>query len=199
VKRRTCVAGSVTAFLLAGAVLACTAQQGPTPPAAAPPASAYPSVEPPGKQLYKVDSVYDGDTLRVFTPGGQSVQVRVLGIDAPEMRRPRPAGDTTRTDAPSAGPECGATQARDLARAQLLGKSVELVEDPTQGSQDNFGRLLRYVQLPDGQDLGEVLLRDGWVWVFEEYPVSRTPDYRSVQRFAQDGEVGGWRECGWSR
>jgi micrococcal nuclease len=182
-------------MLLVGAVLSCTAVQG-TPDAPAPD-SAYPSVPPPGEQLYKVDSVYDGDTVRVFLPSGESAPVRVLGIDAPEMQAPRPPEDLDRSDAPSAGPECGAVDARDLARGLLLGGSVQLTEDPEQPGEDHYQRLLRYVTLPDGKDLAETLLASGWVQVYEEYPVVRTPDYLSVQRSAQDAEQGGWAMCGW--
>lgn len=182
-------------LVAAGIIVACTTAQ-PTP-GALPGASAYPSVSAPAVQLYRVDSVYDGDTLRVFTPDGRSVPVRVLGIDAPEMRAPVPPEDLGRSDAPEPHAECGAVNARDLARSLLLGNSVSLQEDPEQGDKDNHGRLLRYVTLPDGKDLAEQLLASGWVQVYTQYPVAKTPSYLHVQQTALDSEVGGWAMCGW--
>ncbi len=177
--------------------------QAPTPstePAPTPEPAPEPTPEttPPAVDVYSVLSVYDGDTLRVRTPDGSEVSVRVLGIDAPEMRAPRPAGDATRSDAPPPTAECGAVQARDRARALLLGQDVTLEQDPEQPGQDQWGRLLRYVSV-HGTDLAGVLLQEGLVWVFEDYPVQRTPSYRSMQQQAADQELGGWAVCGWGR
>jgi endonuclease YncB( thermonuclease family) len=48
-------------------------------------------------------------------------------------------------------------------------------------------------------DLGALLLNEGLVWVFEDYPVQRTPSYRSAQQQALGAEIGGWAVCGWAR
>ena len=173
--------------------------QAPTPSTEpAPTPEPTPETTPPAVDVYSVLSVYDGDTLRVSLPDGSDVSVRVLGIDAPEMKAPRPPGDATRTDAPPAHAECGAVQARDRARALLLGQEVELQQDPEQPAQDQYGRWLRYVSV-QGQDLGAALLSEGLVWVFEEYPVQRTPAYRDLQQSALGQEIGGWAVCGWAR
>jgi micrococcal nuclease len=171
----------------------------PPPPPAQPaqPAAAYPA---PATQ-FPVLSVYDGDTLRVRAADGESVPVRVLGIDTPELAPPPGTPATPGSTAPEdlgRYPECGAVQARDLARSLLLGRSVVLQSDPAQPSPDRFGRTLAYVSLPDGgQDLAASLLAAGWAQVFEQYPVSRTPGYRSLQAAAQLSETGGWAMCGW--
>ena len=36
-----------------------------------------------------------------------------------------------------------------------------MVADPTQADRDQYDRLLRYVQLPDGTDLGSTMISDG--------------------------------------
>lgn len=193
------VGAGITVLLVAGALISCVATQD-TPDAPPPPtgpASSYPVVVPPAQQLYRVDSVYDGDTLRVLLPSGASAAVRVLGIDAPEMRAPQPPEDLDRSDAPPAGPECGAVEARDAARAVLAGQSVLLTEDPGQPGQDQYGRLLRYVEIPEAGDLADLLLYGGFVQVFEEYPVSRTPHYQVLQADAIAREAGSWAVCGW--
>lgn len=194
-------AAAVLALTLSG-LAACTAGQldalprTSTPPSVTPAVQA-PAVPPPGEQLYPVDSVYDGDTLRVLLPSGASAAVRVLGIDAPEMASSPRSPETAPEDL-GRFPECGAVDARDDARALLQGKSVSLTADPAQGDKDVYGRLLRYVQV-DGRDLAESLLHDGWVQVYTEYPVSRTPHYLNVQANALAAESGGWAMCGWSR
>lgn len=189
------------ALLLLAGLAACTAgtltgNPVTSPPPPGPSVPQYPSVPPPAEQSYKVDSVYDGDTLRVFLPDGTSQPVRVLGINAPEMRAPVPPEDLDRSDAPAPGPECGAEEARTVARELLQGKSVQLTQDPAQGDKDAYGRLLRYVQV-DGRDLAEALLHSGWVQVYERYPVARTPHYLNVQANARAAESGGWAMCGW--
>ena len=191
------LASGVCVLLIAGAVLSCTAHQ-PTPGAPPPPtgpASSYPQAVPPAEQLYRVDSVYDGDTLRIFLPSGESTPVRVLGIDAPEMKVSMPE-DLGRSDAPEPGPECGAVEARDAARAVLLGKSVRLTEDLQQPGQDRYGRLLRYVYV-EGQDLADILLNAGLVQVYEDYPVRHTERYLEEQDRARERGAGSWAVCGW--
>ncbi|HEX6685514.1 MAG TPA: thermonuclease family protein [Candidatus Limnocylindrales bacterium] len=126
----------------------------------------------------RIASVYDGDTLRVHQ-GGNTVPVRVLGIDAPELR-PK---------------ECWGEESRDAARALLLGQSVVLTADPTQGDKDRYGRLLRYVQLPDGRDLAHTLLAEGDVIVYEQYPVSKTAEYEQAQAAARAAREGLWAAC----
>lgn len=122
-----------------------------------------------------VQSVYDGDTFTLST----GEKVRVLGIDTPELK---PA-------------ECYGTQARNATASAIDGKEVVLTTDPRQGDKDRYGRLLRYVQTPDGSDLAAVLLRGGFARVYQEYPVARTGEYLVLQAQAeQDGE-GLWSVC----
>lgn len=43
---------------------------------------------PPATTTGKVVSVHDGDTLTLRTDDGQTLKVRLRGIDAPEIRQP---------------------------------------------------------------------------------------------------------------
>lgn len=143
-----------------------------------------PDTAPPApqeQQAFAVASVYDGDTLRVYASAasGETVSVRVLGINAPELRPE----------------ECYGIQSRDDARALLVGQTVLLQQDPTQPDKDRYGRWLRYVMLPDGRDFSAVMLERGLARVYEEYPVARTPDYRADQGQAQETNQGLWKEC----
>ncbi|HSC90679.1 MAG TPA: thermonuclease family protein [Gaiellaceae bacterium] len=110
-----------------------------------------------------VSRVADGDTLVVrLADGGARERVRVLGIDTPEL------GD------------CGADEAAAATRSLALRRRVSLRGDSTQARRDRFGRLLAYVELPGGRDLGLELLRRGLarVYVYGRRPFERVADYR---------------------
>ena len=67
------------------------------------------------------------------------------------LRRPSSAGVVTGQAPP---PGCSPAHRR-------IGASAQLVADPTQADRDQYDRLLRYVQLPDGTDLGSTMISDG--------------------------------------
>jgi endonuclease YncB( thermonuclease family) len=131
--------------------------------------------------------VTDGDTFRVLYPSGASGSVRVLGIDAAELH---PTG--------SDSPQCYATEAKQAVSAALAGTSVSLVPDAAQPSPDRYGRELSYVQTASGTDLAELLLSQGYVRVYNAYPVSRTAHYLELQAAAKASGSGGWSACGWT-
>jgi endonuclease YncB( thermonuclease family) len=123
-----------------------------------------------------VTHVVDGDTLDVRLDGGRVERVRLIGIDAPET------GD------------CDAAAATDAARALADGRRVALVGDPTQATRDRYGRLLAYVWLPGGRDLGFQLLAAGHarVYVYDR-PFRRLAAYEAAR--ARGAGKGMWR-CG---
>jgi endonuclease YncB( thermonuclease family) len=96
----------------------------------------------------RVVGVYDGDTVTVSIKGwppliGESVSVRIAGIDTPEIR------------GQCAGEKALAMQARTLTR-QLLSsaRSVEL----RNLQRDKYFRILADICI-DGQDLGDILIQ----------------------------------------
>lgn len=125
--------------------------------------------------------VVDGDTV-VVGFAGRSEYVRLIGIDSPEPNDP-------------GGPECYATEAtahlRDLAHTG----TVVLFFDPVQGERDTYGRLLAYVQIPDGTDLGERMVRDGYAREYTydtEHPYERVRTYHEAEREAASAQRGLW-------
>jgi endonuclease YncB( thermonuclease family) len=126
-----------------------------------------------------VTYVGDGDTVDVRLANGKRERVRVLGIDTPERGA------------------CHFRQASAQARRLALGKRVVLRGDATQDTRDRYGRLLAYVWLPGGKDLGYRLVRDGFarVYVFER-PFRRVSAYRRAERVAQRASRGLWKACG---
>lgn len=103
---------------------------------------------------FKVTRVLDGDTLDIDAPDGEraTTRIRVWGINAPEIDHPR-----FQKKGHVLGPA-----AAELARRLVEGKTVRLSLQQHR-LRDDFkpGRVLAYVQLPDGGDLGEQLLLAG--------------------------------------
>ncbi len=118
----------------------------PRPVAAAPSPPAYTAVRIP----VTVDEVVDGDTVRVRFGEGRAGTVRVIGLDTPETKDPRKPV------------QCFGREATAKATELLAGRAVTLEADPTQGDRNKYGRLLRYIWLPDGRNFAEVMMADGY-------------------------------------
>ncbi len=96
-------------------------------------------------------NVVDGDTVDVEL-NGQRERVRMIGVDTPEVVAPgRPV-------------MCYGREASAQAAALLLGRMVLLEEDLSQDSRDRFGRMLRYLWLPDGRMANLELIADGYAY-----------------------------------
>ncbi|MBU4348460.1 thermonuclease family protein [Patescibacteria group bacterium] len=89
--------------------------------------------------LYKVERVIDGDTIELE----DGDVVRLVGIDAPEKG------------------ECFHKESTKALVDLIEGKKVELREDVT--GQDEFGRLLRYVFLPNAGPLEDKFFVGGFM------------------------------------
>src|SRR5512139_3444458 len=85
----------------------------------------------------KVVRVVDGDTIKVKI-GRVTETVRLIGVDTPETVHPnRPV-------------EYFGREASTFTKRKAQGKRVWLEDDPECTNRDRYGRLLRYVYLPDG-------------------------------------------------
>jgi micrococcal nuclease len=73
------------------------------------------------------------------------------------------------------------------------GRRVVLVSDPSQDTVDRYGRLLRYVQLPTGKDLGAAEVAAGLAmpYVFDT-PARRYKRYRTLAEAARAASRGSW-------
>ncbi|HVM17192.1 MAG TPA: thermonuclease family protein [Gaiellaceae bacterium] len=112
-----------------------------------------------------VTRVVDGDTVDVTLASGKRERVRLIGIDTPETGT------------------CHAARATAAVRRLAQGARVSLRGDPTQDTRDRYGRLLAYVWLPGGRDLGYQLLAGGHarVYVYGGRPFQRVAPYRSAE------------------
>jgi endonuclease YncB( thermonuclease family) len=126
-----------------------------------------------------VTRVVDGDTIEVRLTSGKRERVRLIGIDTPESGA------------------CYASSASTRARQLAVSKAVVLKGDQTQDTRDRYGRLLAYVWLPGGKDLGYQLVASGHAKVYV-YRTSfeRLPAYRNAEAAAKGAARGQWSACG---
>ena len=94
-----------------------------------------------GGDVWTVTKVVDGDTIDVANETDEAT-VRLIGINAPEVG------------------ECFYDQATTALRFIVGSRPVRLVRD--QSDVDQYGRLLRYVELTEGVDVGRELVRAGF-------------------------------------
>lgn len=126
----------------------------------------------------KVTRIVDGDTLIARISTRRIERVRLIGIDSPEVG------------------QCFAAAATVSARKLALNRRVKLQGDRTQTRRDRYQRLLAYVVLPNGHDLGRDLLRSGRgrVYVFAK-PFIKLPSYTAAETLAKSAGLGLWSAC----
>lgn len=131
-----------------------------------------------------VSRVIDGDTIEIET----GEKIRYIGVDTPETKHPnKPV-------------QCFGREAAQKNKELVEGKEVLLEKDVS--DTDRYGRLLRYVYLPnpDATDeaifVNEILIEQGFAQVIT-YP----PDVKyhelllQAQKEAQSEESGLWSTC----
>jgi micrococcal nuclease len=121
--------------------------------------------------------VVDGDTLSVLLFTGQRVQVRLVGVNAPDLG------------------ECYYDMAKTSATALALGKRVVLVRDVHTPIRDDTQRLLAYVWIAgEGEDLGYQQVLAGHARVARR-TFERRAVYLQVERSARIRERSLWGQC----
>lgn len=124
--------------------------------------------------------VVDGDTI-VVNENGDDITVRVLGIDTPETVDPRRPV------------ECFGQEASSEMSRLVSGQAVGLVSDTTQGDTDKYGRLLRYIELNDGTDVGLALIQQGFAQEFTyDVPRARQAAYQAAEASSRAAGSGLW-------
>lgn len=128
---------------------------------------------PPGETAV-VTEVVDGDTIGVEIDG-RSHRVRYIGVNTPER------GDPFYDEATAAN------------RELVGGETVRLVQDVSET--DQYGRLLRYVYLPDGTFVNAALVRQGVAQAATFPPdVAHQEEFTALQEEARAAGRGLWAE-----
>ncbi len=136
--------------------------------------------------LYHVVRVIDGDTI-VVQIGDRDEKVRFIGIDTPETVDPRKPV------------QCFGKEASLKTKALLSIGQVRLVSDTSQGNRDKYGRLLRYLFLPDGTFVNKVLIEQGFAHEYTyRLPYQYQTEFKQAQNSAREKKLGLWADgvCG---
>lgn len=133
--------------------------------------------------FYQVVSVTDGDTIKVKV-NDKVETVRIANINTPESVDPRRPV------------ECMGKEASQKMLEIVSDKKVKLETDQTQKDKDRYGRLIRFVFLEDGTDVGLKLIQLGFA---QSSPYGETPhkyleNYKTAQDEAQKNQVGLWNK-----
>ncbi len=135
-------------------------------------------------QTFTVVKVVDGDTIDIDIPdvNDSYTRIRLWGIDTPETKNPN-------VGVMYFGPE-----AAEFATKLVLGKPVTVYLDEGNNTRGKYGRLLAYVQLPDGRFLNEVLLTGGFAYADSRFRHSFYNRYKQLEASARSLKKGLWEK-----
>lgn len=131
---------------------------------------------------YKVLKDVDGDTIVVDMNGKQET-IRLIGVDTPETHDPRK------------NVQCYGVVAASYTKRTLTGNSVRLQADQKTTDRDRYGRLLRYVYLPDGSLFNQTLISEGYGFYYPYFPFTKQTEFSNAQKDAQNAKKGLWGQC----
>ncbi len=164
------VIGAILLAVLAGERLGSPAQQGPD------------SERFDGKR-YFVERIVDGDTVRIRPlDGGESTPVRLIGIDAPEMR---PQGKSE--------PDHWAERSTAFLRELAEGRTVIVRLEPRE-QRDRYGRLLAYLYLNESEMLNLIMVREGHAYADRRFRHSHRRQFEQAEDQARRRDRGLWRD-----
>lgn len=132
--------------------------------------------------LYHVSRFVDGDTIAV-NMNGHTEKVRFIGVDTPETHKP------------NTPVQCYGPQAADFTRHSIGSQRVRLESDPLSTDRDRYKRLLRYVYLPDGTDLDQLLIQEGYGFYYPYFPFTRSNQFSAAEQSAIATHKGLWAHC----
>jgi len=133
--------------------------------------------------LYTISRYIDGDTIAV-NMNGEAETIRFIGVDTPETHKPN-------TPVQCYG-ELAAANTKSLIIK--FGK-VRLQADPLDTNRDVYGRLLRYVYLPDGTLLDEKIIQNGYGFAYLGFPFEKADQFAADEKTAQATHIGLWGAC----
>lgn len=129
----------------------------------------------------EVTRIIDGDTFEVNLGDGVKKQVRMLLIDTPE---------SVKRDVIE---QPGSKAASEYTKKSLIGKDVKIIFD-TEYDEDDYGRMLAYVEYDDGKDIGLELVQQGLAktqYIIQP-PYDRLNLYKKEQNIAAENDEGVW-------
>lgn len=132
--------------------------------------------------LYTVTRFSDGDTITVDM-NGTAETIRMIGVDTPETHDP---------DTPV---QCYGPAASAYTKNLIGDQKVRLEADPTNQNRDRYGRLLRYVYLPDGRLVQAEIIKNGYGFSYTQFPFTKTDEFEALENEAEQAKRGLWDNC----
>lgn len=132
------------------------------------------------QEKFKVLKVIDGDTIDVDL-NGKVTRLRLIGMDTPEVVDPRKPV------------QCFGREASNKAKELLSDQLVRLENDPSQGEIDKYGRVLRYVYLPNGQNFNKLMIKEGYAHEYTyNTPYKYQAEFKQAEKEASMNKLGLW-------
>jgi micrococcal nuclease len=146
-----------------------------------------------GTQEATVIEVTDGDTVTVEYDNGSTDEVRLLGVDTPEVHTSNTPGEFEGVPDTADGETCLGYEgevASALAKNRLLGERVTLKFDSEADRRGYYGRLLAYVYI-DGENFNYQLIDHGHARVYDS-TFSKSDEFYAAESDAQSAGIGVW-------
>ena len=181
----------IIAFVSGSAFVSNIPKQSPTPsvvivrttPTLSPTTILIPNLSTtPNTKTYTVIQVVDGDTIKVSMDDIKTT-IRLIGLDTPETVDPRKPV------------QCFGKEATNKMLELLHNKIALLEEDKSQGDKDKYGRLLRYVFLPDETNVNKTLIQEGYAYEYTyDLPYKYQDAFKKAQISARESKRGLWAD-----
>ncbi|MFN3021977.1 thermonuclease family protein [Chryseobacterium sp. TY3] len=139
-----------------------------------------------------IERILDGDTLIVRQEFGQiSQEIRLYGIDAPEVRISRKMkDDEAKSHVPAAMLlQFGLMSLDYVLSLASVGTRITLLTEP-KNSVDFWKRQLAYIILPNGKCLNEELIKNGYAKASHDYYCEKLASYQSMNFEAKQQKRG---------
>ena len=156
------------------------------------------NIEAYKQQLLKthhiVAKVVDGDGLFVYDIfSKKEIEIRLLGIDAPELKKCRKLiQDERETHLPGQLlMELGLSSFNYLLSLAPKDTIISFVTENSNNT-DPYGRTLAYVFLPDGTCINEEMIKSGYAKPFDKYYCTQLSHYKQLSIFAKGEQRGNY-------
>ncbi|WP_276300181.1 lamin tail domain-containing protein [Halorussus lipolyticus] len=146
-----------------------------------------------GTQEATVVEVTDGDTVTVEYDNGSTDEVRLLGVDTPEVYGDNSPSEFEGVPDTEDGATCLGYEgevASAMAKNRLLGERVTLKFDSEADRRGYYGRLLAYVYI-DGENFNYQLIDHGHARVYDS-TFSKSGEFYAAEDDAQNAGIGVW-------
>lgn len=141
---------------------------------------------------FEIVKILDGDGMivkNIFT--NQEEEIRLLGIDAPEIKvSSKTKKDERETHIPAQFlMELGYMSMKFLIKKTKNQSSVTLIQE-RKNLKDRYGRTLAYVLMPNGKTLNEILIRRGYAKPYNKVYCSELHNYQKLNLRARTKQKG---------